>query len=249
MLYDDRDRVRVRNGVASATAVAWAVVLWTSGGNDTHVHAGGPAATPYAASAALDWLLMLTAMMAPVLVHPLQLVRAQSLTRRRTRATLLFLAGYASIWTVAGAAMISLAATIRAASLPSAMPAAAALALALVVQCSPFKQVTLNRCHAPTTLAAFGSRADTDAIRFGATYAAWCIGSCGAWMFVPLVLPEGHLAAMVAVTVLVFCERLEKPASPAWQWRGLGRAWRVATRPLRARPHPRWTTGSTPMPS
>jgi predicted metal-binding membrane protein len=249
VLGDDRDRIGVRNATVAATALAWGVVIGTAATTGTHAHAAGTAATRYAASAALDWLLMLTAMMAPVLVHPLQLVRAQSLTRRRTRATLLFLAGYASIWTVAGAAMLSLAATIRSASLPSAVPAVAALALALVVQCSPFKQVTLNRCHAPTTLAAFGSRADTDAIRFGATYAAWCIGSCGAWMFVPLVLPEGHLVAMVAVTVLVFCERLEKPASPAWRWRGLGRAWRVATRALRARPHPRWTTGSTPMPS
>jgi predicted metal-binding membrane protein len=200
-----------------------------------HVHARGTNALPVATGAAVNWLLMLTAMMAPVLIEPIQFIRGQSFASRRTRATLLFLAGYSSAWTIAGAVMLLVAAKVHSAMFAPVIPAAAALAFAALVQCSPAKQVCLNQCHVRTALAAFGWRADTDAINFGATYAGWCIGSCGAWMLVPLILPGSHSAAMMAVAILIFCERLEKPALPAWHWRGLGTASRIVARQVQMR--------------
>jgi predicted metal-binding membrane protein/endonuclease YncB( thermonuclease family) len=235
VLYDDRDRIGVRNVFVAVTALAWVVSIWTARATGAHVHARGTNALPAAAGAATNWLLMLTAMMAPVLIQPIQFIRGQGLARRRTRATLLFLAGYSSTWTAAGAVMLSIAAMVHRAGLAPVMPAAVALAFATLVQCSPAKQVCLNQCHARTALTAFGWRADTDVLGFGATYAGWCIGSCGAWMLVPLILAGGHIAAMMAVAVLIFCERLEKPAPPAWHWRGLGTAWRVVVRQVRMR--------------
>jgi predicted metal-binding membrane protein len=246
VLYDDRDRIGVRNVVVAVTALAWVLSIWTARVTGTHVHAPGTNALLVAAGAAVNWLLMLAAMMAPVLIQPIQFIRGQGLARRRTRATLLFLAGYSSIWTVAGAVILSIAATVHSARLAPAIPAAAALAFAALWQCSPAKQVCLNQCHVRRALAAFGRRADTDVISFGATYAGWCIGSCGAWMLVPLILPGGHIAAMMAAAVLIFCERLDKPAPPAWHWRGLGTAWRVVARQVRMRQRAdRWTTSST----
>jgi hypothetical protein len=41
---------------------------------------------------------------------------------------------------------------------------------------------------------------------------------------------------MMAASVLIFCERLDKPAPPAWRWRGLGTAWRVVAWQLRMQP-------------
>ena len=55
------------------------------------------------AGAAVNWLLMLAAMMAPVLIQPIQFVRGSSLARRRARSTLLFVAGYTAVWMFAGA--------------------------------------------------------------------------------------------------------------------------------------------------
>jgi hypothetical protein len=46
-------------------------------------------------------------------------------------------------------------------------------------------------------------------------------------MLFPMLLPEGHLVAMAAVAILVFCERLEDPEPPGWKMRGLGKAWRM----------------------
>jgi predicted metal-binding membrane protein len=176
---------------------------------------------------------MLAAMMAPVLIPPIQFIRGQGLARRRTRTTLLFLAAYASIWMVAGAVMLSIAGIVHSAGLHPVVFAAAVLAFAICWQCSPAKQVCLNRCHVRPALAAFGRRADADVVRFGVTHAGWCVGSCGAWMLVPSILPGGHIAAMVATAVLIFCERLDKPALPAWRWRGFGTAWRVVAAQVR----------------
>jgi predicted metal-binding membrane protein len=181
----------------------------------------------------VHWLLMLAAMMAPVLIQPIQFIRSQGFARRRIRATLLFVMGYASIWMIAGMVMFSIAATARAIGLSPVISVTAVVGTAIVWQCSPAKQICLNRCHVRPALAAFGRRADAGAILFGATYGGWCIQSCAAWMLVPLVVPGAHIAAMVAAAVLIFCERLDRPARPAWQWRGLGTAWRVVATHLR----------------
>jgi len=45
-------------------------------------------------------------------------------------------------------------------------------------------------------------------------------------MLFSTLLPEGHFLAMVAVSALMFCERLDPPKTPSWQWRGFGTALR-----------------------
>jgi predicted metal-binding membrane protein len=245
MLYDDGDRIGVRNVVVAVTALAWVLSIWTARATGTHVHPRGASAVPVV-GAAVNWLLMLGAMMAPVVIQPIQFIRCQGLARRRTRATLLFLAGYASIWTVAGAAMLSMVAMIHSTGL-AGVAAAAALAFAVLWQCSPAKQVCLNRCHVRTALAAFGWKADAAVISFGATHAGWCIGSCAAWMLLPLIAPGQHIAAMIAVTGLIFCERLDKPARPAWRWRGFGTAWRVVGAAAMRLRSGHWMTSVVPL--
>lgn len=230
MLYDERDRASVRNAVLAVTTGAWMVWLWTSRATDGHVHVSAAThVVPTVASGMANWLLMLTAMMAPVLIQPIQFIRGQGLARRRTRGTLLFLVSYALIWTVAGAALLAIAATLRSSAIAPVILVGAFLIFAIVWQCSPAKQACLNHCHVRPPLAAFGRRADTGILTFGTTHAAWCIGSCAAWMLVPMLLPGGHFAAMMAATTLIFCERLDRPATPAWQWRGFATAWRLVT--------------------
>ena len=46
-------------------------------------------------------------------------------------------------------------------------------------------------------------------------------------MLLPLLVPRGHVAAMAAVTVWVFAERLDRVMPPAWRWHGGAKAARI----------------------
>jgi predicted metal-binding membrane protein len=171
---------------------------------------------------------MLAAMMAPLLIAPMRHIRDRSFARRRARAIALFATGYAAIWMPTGAVLLILALTLGMGALGSWLTAVLTTIFALVWQFSPIKQRCLNRCHAHPELAAFGLAADLDALGFGLRHGIWCVGSCWALMLLPLLLSRGHLAAMVAVTLLLLSERLDSPAPVRWHWRGPGRAVRIA---------------------
>jgi predicted metal-binding membrane protein len=245
VIYDDRDRDRVRNAVLAVTALAWVLSMGTlsivpRGLAGAHAHHHPINAGTVSAAAAVNWLLMLAAMMAPVPIQPLQFVRGSSLARP-AHALYAALRGYTAVGMLAGAVILSLAAALRSSGLPLYVPISAVSFIALVWQCSPAKQACLNRCHALRELAAFGRPADTDALIFGATHGVWCAGSRWACMLLPL-LPGAHIAGMAAVAILIFCERLDDPAPLAWRWRGLGRARRIVVgqidnlRPIGKRP-------------
>ena len=178
------------------------------------------------ASLARGWVLMLAAMMLPVIAAPLRHVRDRSFARRRGRAMLLFVSGYLAVWMVAGAALEAVALTARSvAPLPVAL--GVAFAAAITWQVSPAKQWCLNRCHRRPQLAAFGWAADRDAFNFGLASGAACTGACWALMLSMLLAGEGQLPAMIAITLMVFAERLEAPGPLKWRWRGAGKVWRI----------------------
>jgi predicted metal-binding membrane protein len=191
------------------------------------------------AKLASDWALMVAAMMSPVVIGPLRHVRERSFAKRRPRAMLLFIAGYAAVWMAAGVPLQALALALRWAGPGPALSLGLAAAAAMVWQVSPGKQWCLNRCHRQPSLAAFGAAADRDAFGFGLTNGAACVGACWALMLLPLFAGGAHLAVMLAITVFIFAERLEGPAPLAWRWRGTGKAWRIvaawACRPWAAR--------------
>lgn len=179
------------------------------------------------ASLAFRWAVMLAAMMLPVVAAPLRYVRYRSFARRRTRAMLLFVLGYFAVWMAAGGVLQAVAlAALTVVPLPLA-GAGLAIAVAVMWQFSPAKQWCLNRCHRRPQLAAFGVAADRDAFNFGLTNGASCAGACWALMLSMLLAGEGQFLAMIAMTLLVFAERLEAPAPLAWRWRGPGKAWRI----------------------
>lgn len=215
--------------------------MWTSGRANTPAHHHAMDDGAVSVAAVFKWLLMLVAMMAPVLIPPIWFVRGSSLARRRTRSTLLFVAGYTTVWMCAGFVMLSISAALVSGFPPYGLIAAVFL-VALVWQCSPVKQLCLNRCHTVYELAAFGRAADTDALIFGATHGAWCTGSCWAWMLFPLFVPSVHILAMVVTAVLIFCERLDDPAPLSWRLRGLGRARRIIAGQVRIACRRTWRT-------
>jgi predicted metal-binding membrane protein len=249
MIHDPRELARVRNPVLLLSAAAWIWLLVDPGGlmMQAHCAATGSGGLPPSASLpmllamyppaslAAGWGLMLVAMMSPSLILPIAHLRLRSFKRRRPRATVLFVAGYAAIWMAVGGVLMAGALAARLLAPDSYLPAAGVTLFALVWQLSPVKQRCLNRGHAHTELAAFGVAADLDALRFGASHGVWCAGSCWALMLSPMLLPQGHVAAMAIIAVLTFSERLEHPRPPRWRWRGLGKVSRIAAAQARIR--------------
>jgi predicted metal-binding membrane protein len=196
------------------------------------------------AKLASGWTLMVAAMMAPLVVAPLRHVRDRSFARRRTRAMLLFVAGYMAVWMVVGVGLQAMALAARWAVPDPLVCLGVAAAAAMWWQVSPAKQWCLNRCHRRPHLAAFGAAADRDAFDFGLMNGASCAGACWALMLLTLLAGFGNVLGMIAVTLFVFAERLDSPGPLAWRWRGLGKALRIATAQARMRLAPRRCVGA-----
>jgi len=176
---------------------------------------------------ATGWLLMLVAMMTPLLSAPIRHVMDRTLARRRSRSVLLFVAGYVAVWMAAGVVLLSTALAVRLFLPTSLLPLMVGLLVTVLWQCSPWKQRCLNRGHAHPAIAGFGGAAAVDALRFGLTHGLWCVGSCWALMLLPELFPLGHIPAMAVMTVWMIAEKLDRPSTPRWQWRGTGKATRI----------------------
>ena len=216
-----RERARVRVPLLVISAAAWLTLVATSAG-DAH----GRHAPLRLSSLALDSLLMLAAMMAPLLTGPVRDIRDRSLARQRARSIAAFAASYAAVWMAAGAVLQAIA--LRARVVESPLPMVCVACAAAVWQCSPLKQRWLNRGHVHPELAAGGHAADVAAMRFGVTHGVWCVGSCWALMLLPLLVSRGHVVAMFAVSLWLAAERFERPVPPSWRLRGPSKAARAA---------------------
>jgi predicted metal-binding membrane protein len=189
-------------------------------------------------SLAAGWAVMLLAMMLPTLIAPIGHVVERSFKSRRARSVILFVIGYAAIWMMAGIVILAVQLALNVIAPQSYLPAAAVGLIAFLWQCSPIKQRCLNRGHNHRELAAFGMAADRDAFSFGITHGLWCVGSCWALMLFPMLVAQGHLAAMAAVSFLMISERLEEPEPLGWRLRLRGKLMRIAIAQTRIRLHP-----------
>jgi predicted metal-binding membrane protein len=183
--------------------------------------------------------VMLLAMMPPLLAPPLLHVWRRSLARRRVRAVALFVLGYAVVWLGAELVLVSgwlLLGGIAPATGPA--PFAIAALVALAWQATPLKQISLNRCHGRPPLAAFGLRAEADALRYGASHGLWCVGACWALMLLPLAASGPlHWTMMLGVMLISVVERVRAPQPARW-----GAAWLHLPSPLRTPSGPMGTT-------
>ena len=239
MVYDPSAFIRLRNRDFLLSAVAWLWILREPGGAAYCSVPGWSipwrlllALNPPAALAR-GWALMLVAMMSPMLAPMLYHVSLGSLARRRARAIVCFVAGYGTVWMAGGGVLLTVKLIVGELVPGSYLPAAFVGLLALVWQASPFKQSCLNRGQRHRPFAAFGIASDRDLFCLGLEHAAWCAGSCSLLMLIPLLLPQGHLVAMGAVSALLYCERLDRPTAPAWRLRGFGTAFRWLSLRLR----------------
>jgi predicted metal-binding membrane protein len=183
------------------------------------------------------WAVMLVAMMSPTLIAPIGHIVKRSFKHRRLWSVALFTLGYTAIWMAAGGVLLSVRLALSLLVPLSFVPAIVVGIVAFVWQCSPMKQRCLNRNHNHRELAAFGFAADLDVLRFGVTHGLWCVGSCWALMLFPMLLSEGHLAAMAAVSLLMISESLEQPQRLSWGLRLHAKLMRIVVAQTRIRLH------------
>lgn len=220
------ENVRLRRQIAltvfGISFLAWILMLT---GHHSHAHETADSirtlvAMSLASETLPAWFIMIVAMMAPTLISPLQHVWERSFRRRRARAIGLFALGYVSVWMLAGAIILLVKSAWSVFLSDSPLIALMGFLFAIIWQCSPVKQSCLNRNHEHSGLRAFGWAADADALRFGMNHGLWCIGSCWVLMTLPMLLTQGHFAAMGLVTFLMFSESLDRPNLPRWRLRG-----------------------------
>ncbi|HUE84779.1 MAG TPA: DUF2182 domain-containing protein [Vicinamibacterales bacterium] len=186
-----------------AGAWGWVAARWWG---SRHAHGYG----------ALDWTLMVVAMMLPLVFVHLRVAAARSLWSRRHRAIAMFLCGYVAIAVVAGLALFSLAGAtgllVHGAAPPTTV--AGAFALAAAWQLLPVKRRALTACHRTMPLAPRGWRANRDCLRYGWTIGGSCLVSCGGLMLA-CVLAGHSLPVMCFATAVAAAERVTARAD-AW---------------------------------
>jgi predicted metal-binding membrane protein len=247
MTVNSRERARINLLILLISAITWMMLLINPGSIMTIAHCpvteSGASAASFQMLLAMNplssltagWFLMLVAMMSPTLIAPVHHVRERSFKRRRARSVTLFVIGYAAIWMAAGVVLLAVTLGLNLFAPQSYLPAIAVGIIALVWQCSPIKQRCLNRGHNHVALAAFGSAADLDALRFGITHGVWCVASCWALMLFPMLVSQGHFAAMAVVTYVMISERLEHPRPLSWRLRFPGKLMRILVAQTRIR--------------
>ncbi len=239
MTESARARARVRIPVLLICVVAWMMLLVKPGIMMPHAHRSVTDSEASLvsfhmwltmnplSSLAAGWALMLVAMMSPSLMAPVRHILERSFKRRYARSVMLFVMGYAVIWMAAGGVLLAAMLVLSRLAPHSYLPTVGVGLIAFVWQCSPIKQRCLNRGHNHRELAAFGIAADLDALRFGITHGVWCVGSCWALMLFPIMLSQGHLVAMAALTFVMISDRLEQPRPLSWRLRVPGKLMRI----------------------
>ncbi|MBC3875140.1 copper chaperone [Undibacterium flavidum] len=165
----------------------------------------------------LGWSLMVLAMMCPKLILPIQQLVALSLKRLRILNASLFVLGYLTSWTMAGILILATSLNILRLLPQSYLPALVCLLLAIIWQCSPYKQFFLNQGRQHKIIRAFGYQAAFDSYVYGVRHGLWCVGSGLLLMLFPMLLPTAHIFAMALITFIMLSEHLQNPRPIKWR--------------------------------
>jgi predicted metal-binding membrane protein len=224
-LLDTRSTVAVAAPLIALGLVGWYLTVRQAGDMSGMVMGLGQVGTYMPSDMAVPafmvmWLWMMVAMMLPA-IGPV--VLAQRLVARARgegwRVSVAFVTAYLSVWLIIG--LIPLLAFLGFRSLPVEGRYAAwlpivggsVLLIAGAYQFTPWKNTCLRACRSPL---AFVTRRDARpgagaALRAGAAYGLYCLGSCSALMAVLVVVGLTNLAWMAVIALVFLAEK---------NWRG-----------------------------
>jgi len=160
------------------------------------------------------WIVMMAAMMLPS-VAPTVALYARMTRRRSPAAPLAFTAGYFVTWGTAGLlayGAFALGRTLLGDALAwdhaGRWAAGGTVALAVVYELTPLKDVCLAKCRSPLGFL-LGTWRDgvRGALAMGTRHGAWCVGCCWALMAALFALGAMSLAWMAFVAALIALEK------------------------------------------
>lgn len=178
---------------------------------------GAPLSMPLSAPLFMaTWLTMMVAMMFPA-VAPMVLAH-RMVTRHRGESTLsssAFVAGYLSVWTIAGLLPLAVFLLFRAYAIEAlgessvAVGAGAVVAVAGAYQFTRWKSTCLRACRTPLGFIMTHDfrRGGRGAVLAGLSHGAYCLGCCWALIAVLLVVGLMNLTWMAALAVVFLAER------------------------------------------
>jgi predicted metal-binding membrane protein len=166
------------------------------------------------------WVLMMVAMMFPTaapMILAFHKVHEERCENGGTFvSTLIFVAGYLLVWTLAGIAVYSgaLAAEMMAAGVALSREAEARIGGIVLIaagfyQFTPLKELCLFKCRTPT---AFIRKSWRDgvygALHMGLLHGAYCLGCC--WLLFVILFPLGlmNFFVMAIITLVVLAEKM-----------------------------------------
>lgn len=160
------------------------------------------------------WVAMMVAMMFPA-AAPMIVMYAR-IRRDRSGATAFFTGSYIALWFAFGGIVYLVSAAVETwvsgsewVAINWGRAGGALLALAGIYQLTPLKSVCLRHCRTPVAFVMTHWRDGTvGAIRMGLTHGLYCMGCCWLLFFVLVPLGVMNVAAMVAVTLVVFAEKV-----------------------------------------
>lgn len=203
----------------AVAALAWALLVHAGTGDMDMAKMASPTMGMRAPLFLAIWVVMMLAMMFPT-AAPMILAyqTAQAGKRRRGEtfvATWVFVAGYMLVWTLSGVVAYAGAVAAEALAAQGALSSATAariggvlLIAAGIYQLSPLKDMCLSKCRTPIGFIMTSWRDGvTGALRMGMLHGAYCLGCC--WLLFAILFPLGmmNLAAMVAITLVVYAEK------------------------------------------
>jgi predicted metal-binding membrane protein len=206
--------------LALVAALAWAaVIFWSRTASMSDTMPGTTTVVGGLLFAGM-WLAMMIAMMLPAVTPVVVLFRTLQRQRGVRGSPIVptgaFVAGYLTVWTLAGVAadltyMAAQALGARLSGGSGAVPiiGGAIIVLAGLYQFSPLKHVCLAHCRSPFQIIFHGWREGRlGALRMGAAHGVFCLGCCWGIMAVLFVVGLMNLGWMAALSVLIAIEKL-----------------------------------------
>lgn len=198
-------------------AAGWAFVVWQA--QSDHGMSMGLTMGMGAPLFLGSWVAMMAAMMFPTSAPMIRMFARVSAGKRargeESAPTWVFVAGYLAVWAGVGIPAYVLARGVEDISgrwmwaMDNAPRLGGAVLLgAGLYQLSPLKTICLRKCRTPISFVLTSWRdGRMGALRMGVRHGAYCLGCC--WALFAILFPLGimNIAAMVAVTVLVFAEK------------------------------------------
>src|SRR6476620_4965083 len=199
-------------------AAAWAVLVWQHADATMDMTASvtiGPRTPLFL----VMWVVMMVAMMLPTAAPMILTFHKVQAANREPRdafgSTWVFVVAYLAVWAFAGlAAYVGMqadeAAVVRAALPPAAVAqvGGAIIVASGIYQLTPLKDVCLSKCREPLDFIVTAWRGGaTSALELGLLHGVYCLGCC--WLLFVILFPLGimNVAAMAAVTLIIFAEK------------------------------------------